>query len=213
MPRMTLVKRSFKDIQFVARCGGNWLKCALEVLRKNNVHPFVFAAAITELLEKGRGKFCNILIVGPANCGKTFFLIPINKIFKTFQNPATTSYAWLGVEDAEVIFLNNFRSSSEVIAWKDFLSLLEGQPIHFPAPKTTYAKDIYLEQDPPIFATSKAPITYVGKYNSVDDRETEMMATRWKVFSFNYQIPQAEQKEMSPCEHCFGELVLLGENF
>ena len=87
-------------------------------LRLNNVHPFVFAAAIRELLEKGRGKFRNILIVGPSNCGKTFLLTQINKIFKTFQNPATPSYAWLGVEYAEVIFLNDFRWSSVVIALK-----------------------------------------------------------------------------------------------
>ena len=171
MHRMTLVRQSLAEIQCVEGCGGNWLKCALEVLRQNHVHPYVFAAAVRELLEKRRGKFRNIMIVGPANCGKTFLLAPISKIFATFLNPATTSYAWLGVEDAEVIFLNDFRWSSEVIAWKDFLLLLEGQPIHFPAPKTTYAKDIYLEQDTPIFATSKAPITYIGKYNATDDRE------------------------------------------
>lgn len=212
MPRMTLIRQSLRDIQCVDSCGGNWLKCALEVLKQNHVHPYVFAAAVRELLERGRGKFRNIMIVGPANCGKTFLLMPITTIFKSFLNPATTSYAWLGVEDAEVIFLNDFRWSSEIIAWKDFLLLLEGQPIHFPAPKTTYAKDIYLEQDTPIFATSKAPVTYIGKYNCSDDRETEMMAARWKIFSFTHQIPQADQKELSPCGHCFCELILLGED-
>ena len=161
MLRMTLVKCSFEDIQCVAGCGGNWLKCALEVLRKNNVHPFVFAAAIRELLEKGHGKFCNILIVGPANCGKTFLLTLINKIFKTFQNPATTSYAWLGVEDAEVIFLNDFRWSSEVIAWKDFLSLLEGQPIPSLLRKRHMQRTFIWSKIRLFFATSKAPITYV----------------------------------------------------
>ena len=100
------------------------------------------------------------------------------------------------MKDAEEIFLNNSRWSSKVIAWKDFLSLLEGQPIHFSAQKKTYAKDFYLEQDMPIFATSKAPFTYVGKYNSVDDRETEMKVERY----FHSTTKYSKQSKMS-CHH------------
>ena len=62
----------------------------------------MFAAAIRELLEKGRGKYRNVMIVGPADCGKTFILNPLNELFQTFTNPATTSYAWVGSENAEV---------------------------------------------------------------------------------------------------------------
>lgn len=39
-----------------------WLKCAMEVLRNNNLHPFVYAAAIRDLLVNGRGKFRNLMI-------------------------------------------------------------------------------------------------------------------------------------------------------
>ncbi len=210
-PRMATIKREAEG-DCVEGCDGEWLTCAKEVLRQNSLHPYVFAAAVRELLVKGRGKFRNIMIVGPANCGKTFLLSPLTSVFQTFANPATTSYAWLGVEDAEVILLNDFRWSSEVIAWKEFLLLLEGQPIHFPAPKTSYARDIYLQRDTPIFATSKSPVTYTGKYNSSDERENEMMAARWKVFTFTHQIPQEKQKELHPCGKCFSELVLLGQD-
>ena len=51
-----------------------------------------------ELLTKGRGKFRNILIVGPANCGKKLLLSLLQKIFNTFSNPANDKYAWLGAE-------------------------------------------------------------------------------------------------------------------
>lgn len=209
--RMETIRNQVENGNCVERCAGEWLTCANEVLKQNNVHPYVFAAALRDLMHKGRGKFRNIIIVGPANCGKTFLLSPLTSIFETFANPATTSYAWLGVEKAEIILLNDFRWSSEVIAWKEFLLLLEGQPIHFPAPKTTYARDIYLQKDTPIFATSKSPITYIGKYNTFDERENEMMAARWKVFTFTHQIPQAQQKELPPCGKCFSKLVLLGE--
>jgi energy-coupling factor transporter ATP-binding protein EcfA2 len=189
-----------------------WIKCANEVLRNNKVNAYVFAAAIRDLLEKGRGKNRNIVIVGPANCGKTFLLNPLNQLFQTFTNPATTSYAWVGSENAEVIFLNDFRWSPEILAWKDMLLLLEGQTLHLLAPKTHFAKDIVFDRDTPIFATSKGQIVFVGKGGCFDEKETEMMSARWKLFSFFYQIPESSQKESPSCKRCFSELVMLGSN-
>ena len=62
------------------------------------------------------GKFRNIMFVGPGNCAKTFLLPPLQLIYKTFRNPANDKYAWLGSEKADVIFLNDFRWSSEMIS-------------------------------------------------------------------------------------------------
>ena len=92
------------------------------------------------LLEKGRGKYRNILLTGPANCGKTFILNPLNVVYKTFSNPASTSFAWIGVENCEILFLNDFRWSSQILAWHDMLLLLEGQTVNLPAPKSHYAQ-------------------------------------------------------------------------
>lgn len=195
----------------VAGCNSQWYECANEVLTKNNIHPYIFAAAVRDLIEKGRGKFRNLMIVGPANCAKTFILAPIQHIFRTFSNPANDKYAWVGAESCECIFLNDFRWSSELIAWKELLLLLEGQKVHLPSPKNHYAKDICIDHDIPIFATGKSRITYIGRYQTADERETEMMSVRWKVFDFNYQIPENEQKSVPPCGKCFAKLVFLGE--
>jgi hypothetical protein len=209
--RMSVVETALEE-----NCGDGcdtiWIKCAKEVLRNNKVNAYVFAAAIRDLLEKGRGKNRNIMIVGPANCGKTFLLNPLNQLFQTFTNPATTSYAWVGSENAEVIFLNDFRWSPEILAWKDMQLLLEGQTLHLPAPKTHFAKDIVFDRDTPIFATSKGPIVFVGKGGCFDEKETEMMSARWKLFSFFYQIPESSLKEIPCCKRCFSELVMLGSN-
>ena len=149
-----------------------------------------------ELLTKGRGKFRNILIVGPANCGKTFLLSPLQKIFNTFSNPANGKYAWLGAQKAEIIFLNDFRWSQEMIAWKDLLILLEDQAVHLPSPKSHYSNNICIDKDTPIVATSKGEITYVGKYNSLDPIENEMMSIRWKTLKFSSQIAQSDQDDL-----------------
>lgn len=192
-------------------CEKLWLKCAMEVLRNNKVHPFVYAAAIRDLLMNGRGKFRNLMIIGPANCGKTFMFKPLASIYNVFSKPANDKYAWVGADSTEVIVLQDFRWSREMIPWNDLLLLLEGETVKLPAPKNQFSSDVVIEKDTPIFATSKCRIAYVGKFNSSDERETEMMAIRWKVFEFKHQIPESEQKQVPPCARCFTELALLGE--
>lgn len=82
------------------------------------------------------------------NCWATqlwsgIFIATITKnICNTFSSPANNKYAWLGEEKAEIIFLNEFRWSQEMIAWKELLILLDGKEVHLTSPKnhiqTTY---------------------------------------------------------------------------
>jgi len=182
-PPMDMI-RDCAEGDCVEGCNGVWLDCAIEVLQNNRTHPIIFAHAIRDLLEKGRGKFRNVMIIGPANCAKTFLLNPITKIFKTFTNPANNKYAWLGAESSEVIFLNDFRWSSEMIAWKELLLLLEGQTVHLPSPKNHYSSDICIDADTPVFAIGKSRVTYAGRYNTTDEVENEMMALVGRSLSF-----------------------------
>ena len=97
-------------------CDKLWLKCAMEVLRNNNLHPFVYAAAMRDLLLNGRGKFRNLMIIGPANCAKTFMLKPLESIYVVFSKPANNKYGWVGADSVEVIVLQDFRWSRDMIA-------------------------------------------------------------------------------------------------
>eukprot|EP00795_Rhopilema_esculentum_P007993 gene7993-biopygen1700 len=154
MSRIDILK---EQLSVGCTCEGQWLECALQILHKNCIDRSVFANAIVKLLVMGRGKGRNIYITGPANCGKTFILDPLRVVYDSFLSPATCSYAWLGVENKEVIFLNDFRWSPVILPWADMLLLLEGHVVHFAAPKTNYSKDIEFTRDTPVFATAKAP--------------------------------------------------------
>ena len=90
--------------------------------------------------------------------------------------PVTGKYAWVGLDECEVTYLNDFRWSPELIKWSDFLLLLEGQTVHLPRPTNIFATDLCIQRDNtlPIFATSKGPIEYVGQYNSRVEHETDM---------------------------------------
>ena len=196
----------------IDNCNGIWLQSAMELLLKNKINKYVFANALRQALIKGRCKHTNVMLVGPTNCGKSFLLNPLEVIFRTFMNPATGRYAWVGLDECEVAFLNDFRWSSECINWSDFLLLLEGQTVHLPRPKNQFCTDleIHRENTIPFFATSKSPIIFEGKYNQTDQRETDMMASRWNTFEFTYQISISEVRQLDPCPSCFAKLVLTG---
>ena len=189
------------------KCDCQWYESALQVLRRNDIPVAVFSESLKNLLQYGRGKYRNVMIVGPANCGKTFILKPVTEIYKCFLNPASSTFAWVGVQLCEAIFLNDFRWSQQIIPWHDFLLLLEGETVHLPAPKTHFSEDITLTSHLPIFATSGNEIKY-GSSKGNCDRENEMMAVRWNVFQFHYVMTEEEQKIIPPCKHCFAKLVL-----
>lgn len=197
LSRMDIIYSFVERLPCSGPCDGAWYDCAKEILDLNGIKLKEFAASLRKVMEEGRGKHKNILIVGPADCGKTFILKPLQIIFKdeVFQNPANNKFSWVNADKARVIFLNDFRFSSEVIQWKDLLLLLEGEPVKLPAPKNLFAEDVVIDSDVPIFATSIGPIRFKAPYGVTNDMEDRMMAVRWKEFHFQHVFPEAVQKK------------------
>ena len=137
-------------------------------------------------------------------------LKPLKLIFSDsiFENPANDKYAWVGSKKAKVFLLNDFRWSKDLIPWHDMLLLLVGKTVKLPAPKNISSEDIVISTNVAIFATSKSPIKHRRSYKASDDRETEMMAARWKNYEFHNQSSPKEQKNLPPCQRCFAKLVV-----
>ena len=160
---------------FADDCDMEWYICSRDILQKNSINSYVYADTIRDLLIHGRGKFRNVMITGPTNCGKDFMLKPLEITYHAFSNPANDKYAWVGGNNAEVIALQDFRWSSELICCKDLLFLLEGEPVKLPFPKTQFVTNVCIKTDIPIFATSKAKNEFAGKHNMRYNREAEIM--------------------------------------
>ena len=189
-------------------CEGRWLTATEELLQRHEIEKCSFCNAIYSALEKGRGKYRNVYIHGPAKCGKSFIVSPLKVIYQAFSNPATGSFCLdRCAEEAEIICLNDFRWHPKIIAWADFLQALEGDTVHLLAPKNLCSKDIELSKDTPFFATSDAPLVLV-KGGAIDRVNTEMMSCRWVFFNFWKQIPHAEQEDIPPCRFCFAKFIL-----
>ena len=96
----------------------------------------MFIKAVRLLLQMGWGKYRNIIIPGPASCGKSFFLNPLTIIYQAFVNPAQNAFAWIGAEKIEIVYVNDLRWNDKFIPWNKFLQLLEGVEGHLAVPKT-----------------------------------------------------------------------------
>ena len=210
MSRIEKVKQ-YLSVECIENCSGRWIKFAKEVLRNNDINIYVFTAALRNAIIKGRQKNNNILLIGPTNCGKSFLLDPLESIFDSFVSPAKGTYAWLGLDQKELAYLNEFRWKPEQIAWSDLLLLLEGATVHLSRPKNNYATDMCISRENklPIFATSKSRIEYL-KFNVRDDRESDMMDSRWRMFHFHHSMSKEDIVVISPCPHCFSEFIMIG---
>ena len=102
----------------------------------------------------------------------------------------------VGAEQAESIFLNDLRWSPQVTYWNDILLLLEGQLVHLPAVNSHFVKDMAFKKDTSIFCTRKYPIVLI-RNGMMNERETEIMTVRWRVFNYNYQLPVEQQRHTS----------------
>ena len=78
--------------------------------------------------------------------------------------------------------------------------------MRLPVPKTRFIQDILLSADTPLFATSSDKIKLI-KSEIIVERETEMMAVRWKVLKLFKTISENDEIEINSCSHYFSKLV------
>ena len=196
-------------------CGSRWKVAAREILRWNEIRLSEFQDAVITAIRKGRGKGRNIMLIGRANCGKTFLFEPLTRIFHCFESPASGSFAWVGVEHKELVFLNDYRWTPAQIPWANFLTFLEGATTQIPAPKTSRDKDIEFTRDVPVFATAQRKVLYdadrpkaMGTPELLNTwrEEQEMMDVRWKIFELKKPIENRE--EIKSCPRCFAQFIL-----
>ena len=85
------------------------------------------------------------------------------------------------------------------------MEFLEGDAVYITAPKTHFSKDIVMDRNTPIFATS---ISGIQSYSNgrINELGTEMMEALTKTFNFYNQFQQLIE-ELPPCPKYFADLV------
>ena len=124
-----LANKTVSDIIYHENIKNKTELYALAQTQRNEGKDDLYTFLINKTSKKIEELICtiwdwNILIIGPANCVKTFLLKPLSLVYRSFVNPATSTFAWVGAEQAELLFINDLRWSPEVIPWHDLLLLL-----------------------------------------------------------------------------------------
>lgn len=194
-----------------ASCDGRWLPAALEVLQRNGIARDDFASVVTNSLTHGRSKGRNLMIIGGTNCAKTFILLPLVDIYDTFCSPAEGTFNWVGAPKKELVLLNDIRyekdGDKKVMAWAQFLNLLDGSPLSIGMPKSHFACNTEWRAQQPIFATSDGPIQRITKDGRVDAGETAQMNERWVRMDFTHRFMSPDYS-LVRCARCFASLIL-----
>ena len=222
--RLNIMQEFVRNNTCTCPTRGLWLTLAIDMCFKNNLCPNTIGGKIYKSLIGGRKKHNNLLIIGASNCAKTFLLEPLNVVFTHVQNtPASSLFGWLGVEQAQVIYLNDFRwvnpitaNRGGVILWGPFLRLLEGGVANLPAPMNHHAAHIVLpaSNDIPVLCTSIDIIRYyVNKEDELQTprhaRENIMMKERWNApIELTHVFDEDKKIEIDPCGWCFCRFVL-----
>ena len=84
--------------------------------------------------------------IRPANCGKTLMLKPLEYIYHAFCKPANDKYVWVGADQTEVIFLQYFRWSPQLMRCKDLLLLLERELVKLLSLKNQFGSETKIKQ-------------------------------------------------------------------
>ena len=111
----------------------------------------------------------------------------------------------VGVDEKEIIRLNDFKWRKDVIPSAQLLLLLGGDTVNFQVPKNHFMSDIELKHDTPIFATGCVDVMY--KCSEEAEEENKMMRSRWKTFHFTHQFPEETQLACSPRRWCYVNLI------
>lgn len=101
-----------KHCKFILKkeCSCNRLNCAKDILTKNNIDYNTFGVGLQTTFEQGRERHVNIILHGPADCGKTFLLKHFCKLLpNVFMNLVSSNFGWLGREIVSLTFLNGLR--------------------------------------------------------------------------------------------------------
>ena len=149
-------------------------------------------------------------LYGEPNCAKSYLLKPLKVVYHVFSNPSgqkSASFNWVGANEADVVFLNDFRFSENIMSWSEALNLLEGYVVMISMPKNQYSCDVEWHEDTPIFATADEPITRVvgGEFKQ---KETTMMRIRWKHYHFTHVMKEEDVIVQDPCGKCFAQLIM-----
>ena len=87
---------------------GQWISAATEILVNNGIGLKSFSSAIFNAVKHGREKIEMYIFMVQLIQVKPSISTQAKMKYECFKIPAAGTFAWLGIENAEVVWLNDF---------------------------------------------------------------------------------------------------------
>jgi len=191
-------------------CGGGcWRRAAMQLFQANGIAPADWAGRVLDSLVHGRRKgrlICHAGLVG--NEGKSFLLGPLPEVYGhdgVFLSPSSANFPLMGLENARVVLLDDWRFNETLLSYNLQLLWFEGKPLVIARPQNQFSGHVRYSGDAPIFITTlEADIMTIPEGLQAGD--VEMMLKRLTIFRFH--VPLTRPADIASCGRCFAEMLL-----
>jgi len=186
-----------------------------DLLAKNGLDGR-FQAEVLGARRAGRKKMRAICLVGDTNCGKSFLLKGLRRIFFVYERPEGGTHQLENLLGKEVLFLNDFEydaKTQEWMPWQYFKNLLEGGEVTVARPKTR-GSNVQFKDSAPVLMTAPGEVT-LWRRGQVVQAETKQMRTRIRYLELTHELKEEERQETDAqvCGHCSARVYLEGRSF
>ena len=204
-------------------CGGRWVANVVGSFVANGIDVSELCHDILKAFTDGRSETTPVVALGGrlGGEGKSIFLKALFNVFPVdgavFARPEKGNFPLLGLEEAKVAFLDEWRFDPSVLTYATQCLWFDGSalPISKPENVSGSAGHSLYKGSAPIFITTKLPdIEWLESAAAVDphtglpwDADASMLLRRLKVYRFTNRIAKPDAS-LPQCAHCFANLVL-----
>ena len=219
--RQTRVESVQAALDIPCDCRGAWLTNVIASFIANKIDIADLCHDIYDALQRGRSETTPVIVLAGnvGGEGKSMFLKPLFKIFSSkgsvFTSPKRGGFPLLGLPEAKVAFLDEYRFDPNVIDYATMCSWFDGSAVTISRPQNVSGAtghDLYRGSAPIFLTTKLSDLQWLEERGCIDpatggpyDAEASMVYRRLKVHRFMTRMPKPRQ--FSFCGHCFAQLV------
>ena len=197
-------------------CGGRWLHHVKESFRLNGINVPDLCRNVLRSIEEGRSEVLPVVVLLGrfGGEGKSLFFSPLRPLYGNAQvqaRPPSGNFSLLGIENAKVALLDEWRFMAENLPLPLQLLWMEGKPVPVCQPQNDRGQSGHslYEGTAPVFITGQedavVALTRIAAVQSLGD--ASMLLRRLRTYTFTVPIPKPALPRIKPCPRCFACMV------
>lgn len=124
---------------------------------------------------------------------------------QVWYGPTKGSCSMMGLVDADVVLLDDYRPDCQLVDIATMLSWLESGTITICRPLNLYGSHLQYKAEQPHFMTCSFSALHSPR-GRMSEVELAMLRSRLKLYVFQRRLPQI--RDIRPCPNCFAMFVL-----